>query len=54
MFRDWLRANPTDRELYARTKFDLAQREWTLVQNYADAKSAVIDDIMARVRYDRS
>jgi GrpB-like predicted nucleotidyltransferase (UPF0157 family)/GNAT superfamily N-acetyltransferase len=50
MFRDWLRANPTDRQLYARTKFDLAQREWTFIQNYADAKSAVIDGIMARVR----
>ena len=50
MFRDWLRVNPTDRQLYARTKFDLAQREWTFVQNYADAKSAVIDDIMARAR----
>ena len=54
MFRDWLRANPTDRQLYARTKFDLAQREWTFVQNYADAKSAVIDRIMARVRHDGS
>src|SRR5712692_11622276 len=52
MFRDWLRANPTDRQLYARTKFDLARREWTFVQNYADAKSAVIDRIMARVRHD--
>jgi GrpB-like predicted nucleotidyltransferase (UPF0157 family) len=54
MFRDWLRVNPTDRQLYARTKFDLAQREWTFVQNYADAKSAVIDGIMARARHDRS
>ena len=54
MFRDWLRTNLTDRQLYARTKFDLAQREWTFVQNYADAKSAVIDSIMARVRHDRS
>jgi GrpB-like predicted nucleotidyltransferase (UPF0157 family)/GNAT superfamily N-acetyltransferase len=43
MFRDWLRDNPTDRQLYARIKFDLAQREWMFVQNYADAKSAVID-----------
>jgi GrpB-like predicted nucleotidyltransferase (UPF0157 family) len=54
MFRDWLRANPTDRQLYAHTKFDLAQRGWTFVQNYADAKSAVIDRIMARVRHDWS
>jgi GrpB-like predicted nucleotidyltransferase (UPF0157 family)/GNAT superfamily N-acetyltransferase len=54
MFRDWLRANSADRQLYARTKYELAQREWTFVQNYADAKSAVIDGIMARVRHDRS
>ena len=50
MFRDWLRANATDRQLYADTKFDLAQSEWTFVQNYADAKSAVINGIMARAR----
>jgi GrpB-like predicted nucleotidyltransferase (UPF0157 family)/GNAT superfamily N-acetyltransferase len=54
MFRDWLRVNPTDRQLYARTKLELAQREWRFVQNYADAKSAVIDAIIARARHDRS
>ena len=26
MFRDWLRSNATDRDLYARTKMALAQR----------------------------
>jgi GrpB-like predicted nucleotidyltransferase (UPF0157 family) len=50
MFRDWLRVNPADRQLYARTKLALAQRGWTFVQNYADAKSAVIDGIIARAR----
>jgi GrpB-like predicted nucleotidyltransferase (UPF0157 family) len=54
MFRDWLRANPADRQLYARTKLTLAQREWTFVQNYADAKTAVIDAIIARAGHDRS
>jgi GrpB-like predicted nucleotidyltransferase (UPF0157 family)/GNAT superfamily N-acetyltransferase len=54
MFRDWLRVNPADRQLYARTKSDLARREWTFVQNYADAKTAVIDGILARARRDRS
>ena len=54
MFRDWLRVNPADRQLYVRTKLALAQREWTFVQNYADAKSAVIDGIIARARHDRS
>ena len=50
MFRDWLRVNAADRQLYARTKSALAQKEWTFVQHYADAKSAVIDDIMTRAR----
>ena len=53
MFRDWLRVNHTDRQLYARTKLALAQREWRFLQNYADAKSAVIDGILARARRQR-
>jgi GrpB-like predicted nucleotidyltransferase (UPF0157 family) len=48
MFRDWLRGNADDRDLYARTKVALAEKDWTYVQNYADAKTAVIDEIMAR------
>jgi GrpB-like predicted nucleotidyltransferase (UPF0157 family) len=54
IFRDWLREDPADRQLYARTKSALAQKEWTFVQHYADAKSAVIDDIMTRARRQRS
>jgi GrpB-like predicted nucleotidyltransferase (UPF0157 family) len=50
LFRDWLRTNPADRELYERTKRELAQREWTYVQNYADAKSAVVQDIITRAQ----
>jgi GrpB-like predicted nucleotidyltransferase (UPF0157 family) len=46
--RDWLRANPADRDLYARTKLALARQEWKYVQNYADAKTAVIEEILAR------
>jgi GrpB-like predicted nucleotidyltransferase (UPF0157 family) len=53
LFRDWLRSKPADRDLYAQTKVALAQKEWTYVQNYADAKTAVIDEIIARVRVDR-
>ena len=37
-FRDWLRVSPADRQLYARTKLDLAQKQWTFTQNYADAR----------------
>ena len=47
-FRDWLRSNATDRDLYERTKRDLAEREWADVQDYADAKTAVIEEILAR------
>jgi len=48
MFRDWLRSNASDRDLYARTKLALARKEWTYVQNYADAKTQVIEEIMER------
>ena len=48
LFRDWLQRNAEDRELYARTKLALAQREWEHVQDYADAKTTVIQEILAR------
>jgi GrpB-like predicted nucleotidyltransferase (UPF0157 family) len=48
MFRNWLRTNSADRDLYARTKLALALRPWKDVQDYADAKTAVIDEILAR------
>jgi GrpB-like predicted nucleotidyltransferase (UPF0157 family) len=47
-FRDWLRCHDEDRALYERTKRDLAARRWKHVQNYADAKSEVVEQIMAR------
>jgi GrpB-like predicted nucleotidyltransferase (UPF0157 family) len=48
MFRDWLRSNDTDRELYERTKRELAQRTWKYVQDYADSKTSVVEEIVAR------
>ena len=48
VFRDWLRDNAADRDLYARTKLELAQKDWKYVQNYADAKTAVIEEILGR------
>jgi GrpB-like predicted nucleotidyltransferase (UPF0157 family) len=50
IFRDWLRSNAADRDLYARTKFALVQQEWKHVQNYADAKTVIIEEIIARAR----
>ncbi len=48
LFRDWLRGNPGDRELYAAAKRELAARDWKYVQQYADAKSEIVQEIMAR------
>jgi GrpB-like predicted nucleotidyltransferase (UPF0157 family) len=50
MFRDWLRSNEADRDLYGRSKLALAQEDWKFVQNYADAKTLVIEEILARAR----
>jgi GrpB-like predicted nucleotidyltransferase (UPF0157 family) len=48
VFRDWLRRNEADRSLYETTKRLLARRTWPTVDHYADAKTAVIADIMGR------
>ena len=50
VFRDWLRTNDADRELYERTKRELAAKEWKYVQNYADAKSEVVREILERAK----
>ena len=47
-FRDWLRTHDDDRDLYAATKRDLAARNWKYVQHYADAKTAIVTQILAR------
>jgi GrpB-like predicted nucleotidyltransferase (UPF0157 family) len=50
LFRDWLRRNEHDRRLYERTKRELASKTWKYVQSYADAKTAVVEEILARAR----
>ena len=50
VFRDWLRTHDDDRDLYARTKRELAAQKWEYVQNYTDQKTAVIQQILARAR----
>lgn len=47
-FRDWLRTTEADRTLYEATKRELAARRWAYVQHYADAKTAVVESILAR------
>ena len=49
-FRDRLRSDPEDKLLYEQTKRELARREWTDVNDYADAKTDVIEAIIARGR----
>jgi GrpB-like predicted nucleotidyltransferase (UPF0157 family) len=47
-FRDRLRTHPEERRLYEATKRELAGRTWAFMQDYADAKSAVVEAIIAR------
>jgi len=50
LFRNWLRRNPDDRRLYEQTKRELARQSWKYMQNYADAKSTVVAEILARAQ----
>ncbi len=53
LFRDRLRANAHDRARYEGAKRELAARTWVYVQDYADAKSSVVEGIIARAREDQ-
>jgi GrpB-like predicted nucleotidyltransferase (UPF0157 family) len=50
LFRDWLRTHADDRLFYEETKRKLAARKWKYTQNYADAKTEVVQEILARAR----
>jgi len=45
-FRDRLRGDDGARDRYASAKRELAQRTWRHVQDYADAKTAVVEEIL--------
>ena len=47
LFRDRLRSNDPDREVYERAKRELARKTWRYVQNYADAKGSTVEGIIA-------
>jgi len=47
-FRDRLRTHEADRRQYERTKQELAAPMWKHVQNYADAKSNIVRQILHR------
>ncbi len=48
LFRDWLRREEGDRLLYEGTKRKLAAQKWEFTQHYADAKSKIVKEILAR------
>jgi GrpB-like predicted nucleotidyltransferase (UPF0157 family) len=48
LFRDWLRFNDADRDAYAALKRELALREWSDMNAYADAKGVLIGEITTR------
>ncbi len=50
LLRDRLREDEGDRELYARTKRELARRDWPSMQHYAEAKTEIIEGIIARAK----
>jgi len=54
VFRDRLRADPDDRELYANTKRALLERGFDDMNAYSDAKTEVVAAIMARAASTRS
>lgn len=47
-FRGQLRASQADRELYEQVKRKLASQNWAYTQQYADAKTEVVEQILAR------
>ena len=47
-FRDRLRSHPEELAAYEAAKQELATRTWAYVQDYADAKGAVVEGIIAR------
>lgn len=54
LFRDRLRTNQIDRSLYEEEKRNLACREWDCMNDYADAKSEIVERIIAAARAERS
>ena len=50
VFRDQLRANEQDRLKYESVKRELASRAWESMQEYAEAKTDVVREIMSRAR----
>ncbi len=54
IFRDLLRTRAELREEYASTKRELGTRQWAYVQDYANAKSQIVDRILAEAEAPRA
>jgi GrpB-like predicted nucleotidyltransferase (UPF0157 family) len=54
LLRDRLRQNGRERELYAQTKRELAKRDWPTMEQYAEAKTKVVEGIISRAAAVRS
>ncbi|MBB5891157.1 NADAR domain-containing protein [Kutzneria kofuensis] len=50
LFGDWLRATPADRAAYEKLKRELATRKWFDMNQYAEAKGDLIDEILGRAK----
>jgi GrpB-like predicted nucleotidyltransferase (UPF0157 family) len=50
LFRDRLRAERAERDRYTAVKRRLAAQRWRHLQNYADAKTVVVQEILTRAR----
>jgi hypothetical protein len=50
LFRDWLRTHEEDRRRYEALKHELSARTWKHLQNYADAKSDIVAEILGRAQ----
>jgi GrpB-like predicted nucleotidyltransferase (UPF0157 family) len=48
LLRDWLRRSADDREAYAELKTDLQMQGWESMNHYAEAKTALISEMMVR------
>jgi len=48
-FRDWLRSHDEDRDRYQDVKRQLATRTWRHIDDYSDAKTTVIGEILRRM-----
>lgn len=50
LFRDFLRSDAGAREAYERKKRELASGDWSRVQDYADAKSDIVEELLVMAR----